>query len=184
MAARRGFRRTRHGIEIRLDRAEAALLRQLTAELLALLVEDDVAAPADPLEALVGMTLEEARPPSDPVLARLLPDAYRDDPDAAGDFRRYTEPELRATKRAALRRITADVAAEGGRVTLDENGGNTWLAALNDLRLALGTRLDVTEDIYAEADRLDPHDPRLASLAVYEWLGLLEETLVRALAGR
>ena len=181
MAAQRGFRRTRHGIEIRLSRAEAALLRQLAAELLALLAED-VPAPSDPLEALVGMTLEEARPPADPVLARLLPDGYRDDPEAAGDFRRYTEAELRATKRAALRRIATDVAEDGGRVTLDPNGANTWLAGLNDLRLALGTRLDVTEDVYEEANRLDPHDPRLASLAVYESLGLLGEALVRALA--
>jgi len=177
------FRRTRHGIEVKLSRGEALVLRQLAGGLLTRLEIDGTAATSDPLEALVGMALEPIPRPTDPVLARLLPDGYGDDEEAAADFRRYTEPELRATKRAALRAVVAAVPADGGRVALPGESAESWLRAINDLRLSLGTELDVSEDVYDEIDRMRHDDPRLPRLAVYEWLGYLEESLVRVLAG-
>ena len=177
-----GFHRTRHGIEARLSRSEAAMLRGLSTQLLELLDVGGQPTPADPLEALVGIAPGTVDRPADPVLARLLPDAYRDDDEAANDFRRYTEPGLRATKRAALRSVLARLGADGGRIVLDDESAQNWLAALNDLRLALGTRLEVTEDVYDEIAHMRRDDPRLPQLAVYEWLGMLEETLVTALA--
>lgn len=177
------FRRTRHGLEIKLSRAEALMLRQLAEDLIQLLEASSPPAPVDPLEALVGMSLAPTPRPADPVLARLLPDGYRDDDDAAADFRRYTEPELRAAKRSALRTVTTGLSRDGGKTVLDPVTAQVWLTAINDVRLALGTRLDVTEDLYSEIDRLPPEDPRLAHLTVYEWLGGLEESLVQALAG-
>lgn len=179
----RGFRRSRRGVEARFSSTEALLLRQLAAELLELLEDGATPVPTDPLEALVGLSLGRLDRPHDPVLARLLPDAYADDEQAAADFRRYTEPELRAAKRSALRMVVTGLGPDGGRVVLDEVSAGSWLGALNDLRLALGTRLDVDEDVYAEIDRLVAEDPRLPQLALYEWLGGLEETLVHALAG-
>ena len=47
---------------------------------------------------------------------------------------------------------------------------------LNDLRLALGTRLGVTED---EPTDIDPADPRAQSWAVYYWLTALQDALVQ-----
>lgn len=177
------FRRTRHGLEIKLSRAEALMLRQLAEDLIGLLESDAPPAPVDPLEALVGMSLAPTPRPVDPVLARLLPDGYADDDEAAADFRRYTEPELRSAKRAALRSLATALSREGGRTVLDEATAEVWLTAINDLRLALGTRLGVTEDLYDDIERMKPDDPRLPPLSVYEWLGGLEESLVQALAG-
>jgi hypothetical protein len=122
-----------------------------------------------------------ARPPEDPVLARLFPDAYREDPDAAGEFRRYTEPGLRSGKVAAARTVLATLPGKGGKVRLTPADGQVWLRALNDVRLALGVRLGITEDYEHELGGLSSDDPRAAYLAVYDWLTYLQETLVRAL---
>ncbi len=178
-----GFRRSRAGIEVKLRSGEAAVLRHLVEDLLELLGGGTTAAPADPLTALVGIIDAVPSPPSDPALARLLPDGYRDDSEAASEFRRYTEGDLRAAKSASARRVLADLAGPGGRLTLDDAGAQAWLATLNDLRLSLGTRLSVTEDTYDELHRLRPSDPRARLLAVYGWLGYLQETLVTAVAG-
>ncbi|MCF2532313.1 DUF2017 domain-containing protein [Yinghuangia sp. KLBMP8922] len=126
---------------------------------------------------------EPMNAPDDPVLARLLPDAYRDDPEASSEFRRYTENDLRLRKCDNARMVRGDIAAAGteGHMVLDEQHAQAWLGALNDLRLALGTNLGVSEDIDAYAESLDPDDPRLAMLAVYHWLGALQETLVESL---
>ena len=136
--------------------------------------------PLDDLARLLGQT-GPATPPDDPVLARLLPDAYQDDSEAAGDFRRFTEQELRNGKAAAARTVLATLPEDGGRVRLSEEEGQVWLRALNDVRLALGVRLSITEDFEARVQDLDPADPRSAYMWVYDWLTFLQETLVRAL---
>lgn len=136
--------------------------------------------PLDDLARLLGQT-GPATPPDDPVLARLLPDAYSDDAEAAGDFRRFTETELRDGKAAAARTVLATLPEEGGRIRLSEEDAQVWLRALNDVRLALGVRLSITEDFDARAADLDPADPRSAYMWIYDWLTFLQETLVRAL---
>jgi hypothetical protein len=189
------FRRTRKGIELRLDRAEAALVQQLVAELTALLAEPGSAGadsggglarsaedPWDFLARLGALDPPPPVPPSDPVLARLLPDGYRDDPVAAAELRRYTEPELRRGKLAAAATVLETLDAESGRLLLDEPAAEAWLGVLNDLRLAVGTRLDVSEETYAELDRVPADSPRGAALGVFGWLGWLQETLVEALS--
>ena len=134
----------------------------------------------DDLARLLGQT-GPATPPDDPVLARLLPDAYADDAEAAGDFRRFTEHELRDGKAAAARTVLATLPENGGRIQLSEEDAQVWLRALNDVRLALGVRLSITEDFDARVADLDPADPRSAYMWIYDWLTFLQETLVRAL---
>jgi Domain of unknown function (DUF2017) len=135
----------------------------------------------DDLARLLGQT-GPATPPDDPVLARLLPDAYADDAEAAGDFRRFTEHELRDGKAAAARTVLATLPQDGGRIRLSEEDAQVWLRALNDVRLALGVRLSITEDFDARVQDLDPADPRSAYMWIYDWLTFLQETLVRALS--
>jgi hypothetical protein len=135
----------------------------------------------DDLARLLGQT-GPATPPDDPVLARLLPDAYADDAEAAGDFRRFTEHELRDGKAAAARTVLATLPEDGGRIRLSEEDAQVWLRALNDVRLALGVRLSITEDFDARVQDLDPADPRSAYMWIYDWLTFLQETLVRALS--
>jgi uncharacterized protein DUF2017 len=139
--------------------------------------------PAGDLRGLaeaLGLT-EDASLPDDPALARLLPDAYPDDPDASREFRRYTEKDLRADKVAAARTVLATLPERGGRIRLSQPEAQMWLRALNDIRLALGVRLGVTEDAAEEMGRLRPDDPRYGVLAVYDWLSGTQESLVRAL---
>ncbi|XVQ10185.1 DUF2017 domain-containing protein [Spirillospora sp. CA-255316] len=168
------------GVRIRLEAEEAALVRALMEQLLELLGDGPDA--GDELAA-VGIS-DKATKPEDPVLARLFPDAYREDGEAAGEFRRYTEMGLRDGKREAANTVLAslgEVTSKGAETVLDRDQAQAWLRALNDVRLALGTRLEITEEWYEEAARLDPRDPRTAMFAAYDWLTMLQESLVRAI---
>ncbi|NEA20895.1 DUF2017 domain-containing protein [Actinomadura bangladeshensis] len=169
--------KTREGVRVRLEADEAALLRTMMEQLLALI--GDAPAADDELAAM-GIA-ENAEKPDDPVLARLFPDAYRDDGEAAGEFRRYTEMGLRDGKREAAGMVLGALTDEGADVVLDDEQAQGWLRALNDVRLALGTRLDITEDWYDQADRMDPLDPRATLFTVYEWLTMLQDGLVQVL---
>lgn len=139
----------------------------------------DVPGPAE-LDAMVGFG-RRTRAPLDPALARLLPDAYRDDPDAAGEFRRYTEQSLRSAKQETARTVLDTLPADGGPVKLSRDQAQSWLRALNDVRLTLGVRLGVTEEFEDEWRQLDPLDPRATAFEVYAWLGDVQESLVQAL---
>jgi Domain of unknown function (DUF2017) len=113
--------------------------------------------------------------PEDPTLRRLFPPAY-DDAEEEVEYRRLMHDELLDGRRRALRVLeeTAD------RERLDEEKLHAWLGALNDLRLVLGTRLDVSEELY-EAEP-DPRDARAPELALYLYLTWLQEELVTAIS--
>ena len=174
------FTRHRKGIRADVDLIELQVLTQLAHEILALVPEPDLS--DDPLAALVGLPTGDVDPPDNPVLARLLPDAYRDDPQAAGDFRRYTDADLRKTKRADAQAVLDSLPDGKGRIELDRDQADRWLGALNDMRLALGTSLEVTEEL--EIEDLEDDDPRLQGLQVYGWLGYLQESLLSCLDPR
>jgi hypothetical protein len=168
--------------------AEAALLRNLVGQVMALLDDGNdsvgyIEPPQDTLEAMEAMLHEPGSvvTPEDPVLARLLPDGYRDDPEAAGEFRKYTEPALRSAKYQVAREMLDTLPEAGGRIQLTRDQALAWLKALNDARLALGVRLSVTEDFDEQWGRLKPDDPQRASFEVYAWLGAVQESLVQAL---
>jgi len=175
------------GVRASLAAAEASLLRSLAGQIMALVEPEEAGVLADPadtelatLEAMVhGPGAEQ--PPDDPVLARLLPDAYRDDPESAGEFRKYTEPALRSVKYQAARELMDTLPEEGGRIQLTKDQALSWLKALNDVRLALGVRLGVTEEFEEQWSRLKPDDPQWTSFEVYAWLGAVQESLVQAL---
>lgn len=171
---------------------EADLVRSLAAQLVELL-RNEAAAPssaADPLEALLDFT-GPTTAPDDPVLARLFPDAYRGDGEAAGEFRRFTEGTLRDGKARAAATVIdtledAGLPAEPGDeelmidVELDRETAEVWMRALTDLRLALATRLGVEEGDEDYWYALPEEDPRGQAYRIYEWLGFLQETLVHA----
>jgi hypothetical protein len=173
---------------------EADLLRSLASQLVELL-RNERAVPTqafDPLEAMFdfsGPTDE----PDDPVLARLFPTAYRDDPEAAGEFRRFTEGTLRDGKAGAAIAII-DGLEEAGLppeltedglvidVELEEPAAETWMRSFTDLRLALATRLEVEEGDEEYWASLPDDDPRGQAHDIYLWVGYLQETLVDALS--
>jgi hypothetical protein len=174
-------------VTVALGPQESTLLAGLALSLVELLAPDPAAtaaaaATSDPLAALVGMAEGPVAVPDDPALRRLLPDAYAD-AEGAEEFRRLTDGSLRQGKVAALTRIADDVAAAtDGRVLLGPDEADAWLTGLNDIRLVLGVRLDVTED-RSELDDLDDDDPRTMLLAAYDWLTYLQEMLVALVTG-
>ena len=150
---------------------------------------DDVLARLEPAEAqIVGLLLDQLEQllsadedwSSDPVLARLLPDGHRGDPRLAADYRDLTESSLRSGKADDLATVRASLPTDGGEVRLDREQAGAWLRCSNDLRLALGTRLDISEDTEPPDDVVDERDQQLA---VYYWLTSLQGSLVDALAG-
>jgi hypothetical protein len=175
------FKKARSGaLSVTFDATEARLLRHVFTEMLELLGDPAGDVEDDPLAAAVGIgTATEA--PDDPALARLFPDGYTDDAEASADFRRYTEPGLRAQKRAALQTALSMLGEGGHRVQVSTDEAEAWLRALNDTRLVLGQRLDVTEDWDEVVESLTPEDPRLPMFWVYDRLTYLEESLVQAL---
>lgn len=179
------------GASVSLDDVEVSILRSLAVQLLELIGPgDEPAQGEDPLAALFAVGPSE--PPADPALARLFPDAYGDADDelraSSAEFRRFTENDLRDRKRTdglALVR-TLDSLGSAGRgeavLKLTPDDCRHWLGALNDLRLTIGTRLDVTdEDEGAELYRLPDTDPRKPMVMAYLWLGALQESLVETL---
>lgn len=182
------------GAAVALDEIEISILRSLAVQLLELIGPgEEPAEGADPLAALFAEGPSE--PPSDPALARLFPDAYGhgDDTDDelreyASEFRRFTENDLRSRKRedglAVVRTLDAlSAAGEGGAVLkLAPEDCRRWLGALNDLRLTIGSRLDVSDEDEGESlYRLPDSDPRKPMVMAYLWLGALQESLVETM---
>ena len=179
------FRSTRGGgARAYLAPTEASLLRSLVGQVITLIAPDGPppGQPDDPLAWDAQFSEDQLQIPDDPVLARLLPDGYRDDPDAAGEFRRYTESSLRSAKQQAAQEMLDTLPEAGGRIQLTHDQAHAWLKALNDVRLALGVRLDVTEEFEQQWGRLRADDPQWAAYEVYAWLGAVQESLVQALA--
>jgi hypothetical protein len=171
---------------------EADLLRSLAAQLIELL-RNEAATPEalDPLEELLDFS-GPTREPEDPVLARLFPTAYPEDEEAAAEFRRYTEGTLRNSKAAGAAAII-DTLEESGLtpqpedgmfidVELDPRMAMTWMRSFTDMRLAIATRLGIEEGDEEAWYSLPDDDPRAQVHDIYEWVGYLQETLVRAVS--
>jgi hypothetical protein len=161
----RPFRAVRGGgVVARLDQAEAHIVALLL----------------DQLEQLLEADADDVG--GDPVLVRLLPDGHRGDPELAADYRELTEASLRSGKADDLATVRATLPDGGGEVRLDADQAAAWLRSTNDLRLALGTRLDISEDTEPPEEITGDEDQQLA---IYYWLTALQGSLVDALvAGR
>jgi hypothetical protein len=113
----------------------------------------------------------------DPALERLFPVAYRDDPDAAAEFRRYTRSGLVDSKTAKAGAVAAALLGgsgdDGGTIDLADDEAERWLPVLTDLRLIVAERLDIRAD--------DDPVPDDALGEVYHWLGHLQGYLVDAI---
>jgi hypothetical protein len=130
------------------------------------------------------MAVGQETPPSDPALARLLPDLHATDLDLAGGLRMLHEPDLIAAKDADAVTLLDSLPRGGGTVRLDEPTAQAWLRALNDVRLAMGVRLEITEDDEEPAAvTADPDGPTAAMYHTYRWLSGVQDSLVTALMG-
>lgn len=166
------------GATVRFDPGEAALLRHQITQVMDL-IGGATRTTGDVLEDIFDLDAG-VDTPDDPVLARLLPDAYSGDPEAAREFRRYTESSLRTTKRESAQTVLDTLPAAGGEVQLNADQARAWLRAINDLRLITGTRIDVTEDYEEQLLKLNPEDPRAVAFVLYGWLGAVQSALIQA----
>jgi hypothetical protein len=191
------FRSTRDGgVTVRLTGGEATLLRSLVVPVMNLLTDperpsppSEATAPDESADLFADLERQFGSPDepapelsADPAVARLLPDAYEDDPEKAAEFRKYTESSLREAKKYFAQTLLETLPADGGKIRLTGDQARDWLRALNDIRLMFGVRLEVTEDFEDQLAALDPKDPRLPAFEVYGWLGAVQESLVHALA--
>ena len=167
------------GFLLELEEVEVALLQSLARQLV------DFVGPQerpgeDPLAAMVGID-PLAETPDDPALRRLLPDAYADDEEAAGEFRRFTERSLREGKVRNAQAVLDDL--QDGPRTVEIRGERiaAWLGFLNDTRLTIGTRLELTEDNHDLLATLPEDDPRAGLFQVYDWLTFVQESMVQGL---
>lgn len=170
---------------------EAALLRNLVGSLVSMLEERESSSPADELEEITGMRTGHTSPPEDATMRRLLPDFYRsptDHPAGSGTaeslnsaLRSLHEPAILDAKREAAQRVLKTVPDGGGKIELTEDDAHAWAAAVNDVRLALGTMLEIGP---SGPDRLPPEHPMAGHLDVYQWLTVLQEYLVVCLTSK
>lgn len=181
---RRGFVSGRRGLQLRLEGNEAAVLAELLTQLEAMVepVEPDG---SHPLEELLRTS--EPQRPDDPALLRLFPDGYLDDPEAAGEFRRFTERGLREQKHGRLTTATELLSTipSGDQVhdvAVSPDQAEAFLGVLNDLRLVLGVRLGIVSDDQDVTEDWADDDPRVATFAAYQWLTWLQASLLDVMA--
>ncbi len=164
----RPFTRTGDTIAAVFETQEVDLLRELS---------DD----------LVGYLATREQRTGDPAMLRLLPDAYRDDPESAADFRRFTEDGLIERKIANAQvvleslnrnRVESDQESNADAtavVELDLRAAGAWMRSLADHRLILAARLGIVD----ERTSLRRADRQL--VALYDWIAFVQDSLVRAL---
>jgi hypothetical protein len=153
----------RDRVRVRLGHDEVAVLRGLP----------------DQLRTVLAQGQEE------PVNQRLFPPAYLDVADAErnAEYQDLMHDDLVKAKLANLDLVTDSLdrgttSVRRWTVELTDDEAAAWLGVLNDLRLALGVRLDITEDFDGDVDDTDPRAPALRLLS---YLGWLEEQLLDAL---
>jgi hypothetical protein len=168
------FKAKRGKVVARLSTQERHVLGYVCDELTLVLADpaEDPDVPDWARELGLAGVGRERPAPQDPVVARLLPDAY-EDPERASEFRRLTEAGLRATKLAHIASVRSALGEEDADITATTRA---WLAFLADARLMLGTRLEITEE-----DEMEPTDDPQYNLYLY--LGFLQQALVEELMG-
>lgn len=161
-------------LTLKLDDAELGVLSQLFEQMAELLEHPESEAGADPLAKMLNMS-GSTQISEDPALARLFPDGYSDDEHASADFRRFTEQDLRAQKLAALTTVRNSLSDWTGKSSITAQQAQDWLKAINDLRLVLGTRLEITDEVETDFEADEP------GIHLYNYLTYLQGTLIDAL---
>lgn len=186
------FQRVGDRLTTQLEPVEQMLLGQLIDELSDVLRRpEDADSPAiDPLAkelGLEGLTGVAPEPPDNPVARRLLPDGYLDDPIAATEFRRYTDDSLRASKLADAEVMKAGLEAAAddpnGQIEIELVEADHWVRAMNDLRLALGVELGITNESQGQPDPSQLDEQMSGRAMLYDFLTWWQDGLVVALMG-
>jgi len=170
------FSRSGNQVLLELEEIEVELLNSLIGQLLELLHDPEESEHIDPLAQLVGLNGPTVIS-EDPVLARLFPDAYPDDENNSADFRRFTQPDLQRQKQQNAHLVRDSLKGFPGEHQVTDELLSPWLLTINDLRLALGTRIGLQNEteVQLNDDTLTP------IFGIYDWLSGLQSSLVEVL---
>lgn len=171
------IRRTSAGHTLKFEAEERELLSHLANTLCEYLTEwaEVPLADADVFEALETQMQAVDDDDRSPLVERLFPDAYRDDPRASFEFRRFTEREQARAKVESMRTVLADLAAPGPSVRVAPEHFEAWIKTITNLRLMLSVRITEPLDGDLDADEVE----ELAGLtAINDWLAWLLESLL------
>ena len=126
--------------------------------------------------ANLAAQLPDALASREPMVRRLFPPAYTADDQTAAerDYRELVDVALVNHHIRSLETLVATAEAD----SLSEEEFGAWLDAIGSLRLVLGTRLDVHEDM----DAPDPQDPMATEFELFAFLGELQYLMVEILA--
>lgn len=106
-----------------------------------------------------------------PVFQRLFPTAYPDDPEKDAGYQILARGELIETRHSAIDSVRASADAD----EIDGETLDAWMRVVNDLRLVLGTHMDLSED-----HRWKPRPDDESYYAMYEAFSLLLQSIVEA----
>jgi len=172
----RGFKKQHNGeITFQIEALEIALLTSLIEQIIALLTPVKVEDNTDPLAQMVGID-QSAQKPDDDVVLRLLPDAYQDDKEASNEFRRFTERSLRELKIKRAQFILENLPEPDKSISIKPKDLEAWLTVLNDVRLALGTRVGISADDQEES--ITGEEEIDHAKDIYSWLTWLQSNLL------
>lgn len=202
----RGVEPEEYGLSIHFDKGEAGLLASLVEQVVEVLdptgqvQRSRTARPAGPdpeqdpfaqweadFSAEVAGSVDDPEAGidlDDPVVRRIFPDAYPDDPAASHDFRRFTQAQQREQKVTDAQVVLADLAGTGRRGVchVEAEAVPAWLKTMTAVRLALAARLGIVDETSAsEVAELPEQDPRSWVHELYQWTGWLQECLLGAL---
>jgi len=144
--------------ELRIGDDERALISRLLGELRTLLTSDD--------DSVAGS----------PLLQRLFPTVYTDDPEKEAEYQRLMREELVTSR---VHQIDVVAALLGTDESMSEATVVAFMQSLNAVRIVLGTVLDVGED--DELDEIDDDDEFAGEHHLYGYLSWLLEWTVRSL---
>ncbi|WP_040161508.1 DUF2017 domain-containing protein [Nigerium massiliense] len=181
----KAFERTPAGLSAEFEEFEVSLLASLVDQVVEVMGGREAVRDVDPLEKLFNGFPDADRPEldrTDPVVQRLFPDAYPDDPEAAAEFRRFTDEEAIRGRVADADIVLADLdTINEERLVIPDDHVGPWIKTLNAVRLAMAARLGIVDErSQRKLSRLPSRDPRRNLMHLYEWLGYVLETLLEA----
>ncbi len=103
---------------------------------------------------------------------RLYPTAYPDDDEMNAEYQEMVHDQLLMQRLDGIDELQATI--DDDVITLDT--ADAWMSTINQVRLVLGTRLDVSEEEMV----VDEDDPEAQGIVIYQVLSYVLEHLTEA----
>jgi hypothetical protein len=167
-------------IQVLCTELEITVLTSLVQQLTGLLEGDSEPLADDPFARWQAELSHTELDFSDPVLARLFPEAQPGDDDASAEFRRLTVGRQRQERLGNASIVLDELEAnDAGVLEIAVTSVDAWLKTLNSIRLSLAVRLGIETVADQEvAAAIAADDPRSFVYSLYEWTAYFIEELL------